>query len=198
MAKLRFVESEEKDVNAIKRELRAYMKELRAQMDNRDVKVEALQKNTCRFLNEERQKTGGNKVFVYLSFSSEADTDGLIENLIQSGYEIYCPKTDGGVMQAVRYGEDFTLSAFGTREPIGEVLETAPDYVIVPLLAVDKHGNRLGYGKGFYDVYLRKFPTALRIGYCFSCQIRKEIPHTKEDEKLQILVSENGIQYINE
>lgn len=172
------------------------MKEVRAGVDNRDAKEENLQAHTFSFLEQERAKTGGKTAFVYLSFSSEADTDGLIDKLIQCGYQIYCPKTENGVMTAVRYGEDFTLSKFGTREPIGETLNTAPDYVIVPLLAVDKQGNRLGYGKGFYDAYLRKYPSAKRIGYCFSCQIREAIPHTEEDEKLQILVSEDGVQYV--
>ena len=196
MANLRFVEEEKEDVNVRKKRFRAVMKEVRSTIDNRDMKVERLQENTLRFLEEERKKTNGNKVFVYLSFSSEADTDGLIEKLIQSGYAIYAPKTENGVMTAVAYGDDFTLSAFGTREPVGEELTVAPDFVIVPLLAVDKQGNRLGYGKGFYDAYLRKYPTAKRIGYCFDCQIRKEIPHALEDEKLEYIVSEAGVYHV--
>ncbi len=198
MTKLRFVQEKETDVNVRKRNLRAYMKEVRSALDNRDVKEEALQAHTLQLLEEKRKQTGGNKAFVYLSFSSEADTDRLIETLLRLGYEVYCPKTEGEEMSAVRYGEDFTLSAFGTREPVGDKLETAPDYVIVPLLAMDKAGNRLGYGKGFYDRYLRKYPQSLRIGYAFHRQIVREIPHSDEDEKLQYLVTENGIIRIGE
>ena len=194
MAILRFVENEQEDINVRKRNLRTYMKEVRALVDNRDVKEENLQTHTFSFLEQERIKTGGKSVFVYLSFSSEADTDGLIDKLLQAGYDIYCPKTENGVMTAVQYGEDFTLSKFGTREPIGETLRTAPDYVIVPLLAVDEQGNRLGYGKGFYDAYLRKYPTAKRIGYGFACQMRKEIPHHDADEKLTFFISEEGVR----
>ena len=130
------------------------------------------------------------------AFSSETDTDALIDKLIELGYKIYCPKTKDGVMTAVSYGEDFALSAFGTREPLGETLNCAPDYVITPLLAVDEKGNRLGYGKGFYDAYFRQYPTAKRIGYCFSCQIRKEIPHGDMDEKLDVVISEDGVKIL--
>lgn len=196
MAILRFVNDEKEDINDRKRNLRAYMKEVRAGVDNRDVKEERLQAHTFSFLEQESAKTGGKTAFVYLSFSSEADTDGLIDKLLQSGYSIYCPKTENGVMTAVEYGEDFTLSKFGTREPVGKTLADAPDYVIVPLLAVDKQGNRLGYGKGFYDAYLRKYPSAKRIGYCFSCQIREDIPHTDADEKLHVIISEDGVLYV--
>ncbi len=196
MTKLHFVKREEGDINVRKRNLRAYMKERRATVDNRDVKEELLQSHTLSLLLEQRKKTGGNTVFVYLSFSSEADTDGLIEKLQEHHFDIYCPQTENGEMFAVAYGEDFTLSRFGTREPVGDKLLSAPDYAIVPLLAVDRQGNRLGYGKGFYDGYLRKYPTALRIGYCFQRQIIEDIPHTDEDEKLQILVSEDGVSYL--
>lgn len=196
MTNLRFVEDVQEDINVSKKRFRAYMKEVRSAIDNRDVKEELLQKKTLSFLEEHSKTVQEKKVFVYLSFSSEASTDTLIDKLLKRGYDVYCPRTENGVMTAVSYGEDFTLSAFGTREPIGETLTVAPDFVIIPLLAVDKQGNRLGYGKGFYDAYLRKYPTAKRIGYCFSCQIRKEIPHTEQDEKLDVIISEDGVQYV--
>ena len=197
MAILRFVENVETDVAERKRSVRAYIKEVRAGLDNKDAKAERMTKHALAFL-EERKQAGKNKVFVYLSFSTEADTDGLIEELLARGYEVYCPRIEQDGMQAVRYGEDFSLSKFGIREPIGDKLVGAPDFVIAPFLAVDKQGNRLGYGKGYYDAFFKRFPTALRIGYGFAVQIRKNVPFDENDVKLQYVITENGIEKINE
>lgn len=83
----------------------------------------------------------------------------------------------------------------GIREPVGEALKGAPDYVITPLLAADEKGNRLGYGKGYYDRYLAKYPTAVRIGYAFDFQILHEVPTNERDEKLDVLVTDKRVVF---
>ena len=98
-------------------------------------------------------------------------------------------------MVAALYGDDFTLSHMGIREPMGEILTTAPDYIVAPLLAADEKGNRLGYGKGYYDKYFAKYPTAKRIGYAFDFQIVREVPTTEQDEKLDVLVTDKRVVY---
>lgn len=196
MTNLRFVEDGKKDITERKNSLRAYMKEVRAGLDNKDVKAERLTEHTLDWLEKQREQTGKNTVFVYLSFSTEADTDGLIERLQERGFAVYCPKIENGEMHAVRYGDDFTLSKFGIREPVGDKLTVSPDFAITPLLAVDKNGNRLGYGKGYYDIYFKRFPLAERIGYCFACQVRKNLPCHENDVALQWLITEDGVTKI--
>jgi 5-formyltetrahydrofolate cyclo-ligase len=58
---------------------------------------------------------------------------------------------------------------------------------------VDKAGNRLGYGKGYYDRYLCLYPTAKRIGYCFDFQLVSEVPHDEKDEKLDFVVTDKQV-----
>ena len=193
--KLRFVENEPSlDVAQRKQNLRERMKERRADNENRDVKECLLCDNLFKLLDGLEKKMAGagtrRTVFVYLSFSSEAPTDKLIELLKEKGYKVLCPKIENGKMFAVEHGDDFTLSHMGIREPIGKVWEKAPDYVVLPLLAADKAGNRLGYGKGYYDKYLYQYPTAKRIGYCFDFQVLKEVPHNENDEKLDFIVTD--------
>ena len=135
------------------------------------------------------------KLFVYLSFSSEAPTDMLVERLQEKGCEVYCPRIENGQMLAVRYGEDFSLSDYGIREPIGEIMQGEADIVVVPLLAADEKGNRLGYGKGYYDTYLRAHPSAKRVGYCYDFQICKKVPTDENDEKLDVIVTDKRVIY---
>ena len=64
---------------------------------------------------------------------------------------------------------------------------------VLPLLAVDEKGNRLGYGGGYYDKYLALHPATLKIGYCFDFQILKEIPTTETDVKVDVIVTDQRI-----
>lgn len=198
--KLRFVEDEPiADVAERKRRLRQYMKNRRAENVNRDVKEVLLCERLLSVLEgfEGKMTWAGTRrsVFIYLSFSSEASTDELIERLLEKGYSVFCPRMENGEMVAAAYGEDFTLSSTGIREPVGAVLTETPTYIVLPLLAADVAGNRLGYGKGNYDAYLAKHPDAKRIGYCFDFQILREVPREETDEALDVVVTEQRTIY---
>ena len=72
-----------------------------------------------------------------------------------------------------------------------------PNVMLVPLLAFDLQNNRLGYGKGFYDKYLRKFLNKKNkittIGVAFSFQKYNKIPISKLDVKLNFILTEKGL-----
>lgn len=196
--KLRFVENGPcADVTERKRSLRTYMRARRADNENRDVKEQLLCDNLLNVLEGfESEKAGAGTrrtVFIYLSFSSEAPTDKPIARLIEKGFSVLCPRIENGEMFAVAYGEDFSISSMGIREPVGDIREETPDYIVLPLLAADKAGNRLGYGKGYYDEYLAKHSAAKRIGYCFDFQILREVPHNEKDEKLDVIVTDKQV-----
>ncbi len=85
--------------------------------------------------------------------------------------------------------------AFGILEP----LATAPlvpldaiDVFVVPGLAFDLSGARLGWGHGFYDRTLAQAPAAPRVGYCYACQILPHVPHERDDIPMHHLVTETG------
>lgn len=196
--KLRFLETEtpktaEELVEAKKR-LRAYMKERRGENENRDVKETLLADNVMQALREKGLDARKNRrAFVYLSYSSEAPTDKLIERLLAAGWTVYCPRVENKNMVAVEYGEDFAISAFGIREPIGQAYEGDIDVAIVPMLAVDEGGNRLGYGGGYYDRYLSAHLEALRLAYGFDFQILRHVPTEKHDIKMDGIVTDTRI-----
>ncbi|MBQ8296131.1 MAG: 5-formyltetrahydrofolate cyclo-ligase [Clostridia bacterium] len=202
--KLWFVEQEKTeradDRIEQKKRLRAYMKGKRGETENRDVKERALIENFCEnFLGENHETTGAGMrrtFFVYLSRASEAPTDKLIERLLEKGQKVCCPrKIEGkkGEMEAVLYGEDFTLDEYGIREPVGQAYQGDIDVAVVPLLAVDRQGNRLGYGGGYYDRFLTKYPTAQRVAYCYDFQIVREVPINDTDQRMDKIVTEKQV-----
>lgn len=198
-SRLRFVEDVEKSLAERKKELRSYMRSRRSETTNRDVKEELLTERFFEVCRDERMGAGTRlTAFVYLSYSSEAPTDKLIRRLQEEGWKVFCPRVEGAEMVAVAYGEDFTLSERGIIEPCGEAHEGDIAIAIVPLLAVDKQGNRLGYGGGYYDRYLKKHPNTKRIGYCFDFQVLPSVPAESCDEKLDCIVTEKQTVWITE
>ena len=198
--KLEFVEiSKTEGVAERKKNLRAYMKERRGDNENRDVKELLLMENLFKGLELLKGKGSLQEVksaFVYLAFSSEAPTDKLVERLQEEGVRVYAPTLQNGEMSAVECGEEFSLSAFGIREPVGTPFQGDCDIAIVPLLAVDKKGNRLGYGGGYYDKYLRAHEKTVRIGYCFDFQVLPNVPTEERDEKMQVVVTDKRLLII--
>lgn len=130
--------------------------------------------------------------FVYNSFSAEADTKGIIARLLSIGKRVYLPRVDGGKIVAVPYG-DMKAGAFGIDEPSGKPYKGKIDVTVIPLLAVNERGFRIGYGKGFYDKYLKdKRTVKAGIGYSFQIENFKEEGH---DIPLDLFVCEKGIYY---
>lgn len=114
--KLRFVETESESVEESKKRLRAYMKERRGENENRDVKELLLAENLFKVLESQTKGAGTRRTaFVYLSFSSEAPTDKLIETLQNADWKVFCPRIENGEMLAAEYGEDCSLSDYGIR-----------------------------------------------------------------------------------
>jgi 5-formyltetrahydrofolate cyclo-ligase len=191
--KLRFADEELLEQKEKKARLRAYMKNKRMENTNRDVKEERLIANFYKAIFGETPYPGTRlNFFIYLSFFREAPTDGLIERLISDGHKVYCPRIENGGMTAVEYGSDFTLSDYGIREPIGEVYQGDIDVAVIPFLAVDRQGNRLGYGGGYYDRFL-KTSTAKRVAYGYSFQVVNEVPTDDWDEKVSVIVTDEKI-----
>ena len=90
------------------------------------------------------------------------------------------------------------INRFGILEPANFSKHIVPDIMLVPLLAYDNSlKNRLGYGKGFYDSYLKKYlrknNNILTIGIAFSFQKYHKLPVTNNDIKLNYILTEQGI-----
>ena len=89
------------------------------------------------------------------------------------------------------------INQYGILEPLKSSKHKIPDVMLVPLLAFDNQNNRLGYGKGYYDrylnKYLRKHKNILTIGVAFSFQKYHKLPTSKNDIRLNYILTEKGI-----
>ena len=112
-------------------------------------------------------------VFLPIEKRSEIDTEGIIATLLGMDKNVIVPKTVSSTVLAHYLLTDntrFTLNKWGIPEPV-EGITVEPekiDVVFIPLLAYDLKGNRIGYGKGFYDRFLAQCrPEVVKIGLSF-------------------------------
>lgn len=89
----------------------------------------------------------------------------------------------------------WTIGAFGIPEPTSKEIATLPEAFIIPLVAIDQRGTRIGMGKGYYDRYLATVPASIiKIGVGFDCQMRSEIIERQaHDVPMDYFISPSGI-----
>ncbi|MFY9300597.1 MAG: 5-formyltetrahydrofolate cyclo-ligase [Candidatus Nitrosotenuis sp.] len=131
----------------------------------------------------------------YYSIGSEVKTHGILQEVLSEGKALALPRVegDGLVFCSVRKFEDLEKGEFGIMEPKQNCPPlTEFDVIIVPAVAMTADGQRLGYGRGFYDRFLTgtKSPT---IALAYSKTILKNIPHSKNDIRIQWIVTEDGV-----
>lgn len=137
---------------------------------------------------------GAASVLAYASFGSEVPTDALVERLLAMGIRVLVPWVEGSELRAaeIRSLEDLAPGYRGIREPVArEAVDPDVDVVLVPGVAFDAAGRRLGYGGGFYDSFLAAVPRrARRVGLCFEVQVVDEVPADPEDETVDVVITE--------
>lgn len=112
--------------------------------------------------------------------------------------EIALPRVEGEhlIFHAVPALERLTTGRFGIREPdpdaAVQVLPDEGDTILVPGLAFDRRGGRLGRGGGFYDRFLERWPNAFRVGVAFSSQLIESVPCEAHDVRVDAVVTEDG------
>jgi 5-formyltetrahydrofolate cyclo-ligase len=129
--------------------------------------------------------------------AGEIDTRPLLQALAALGHHILLPVTPkrGAALTFRKWNGDALLTGrYGTQHPAGR--EMTPDFILVPLLAFDPQGNRLGYGAGYYDRTLAALPHAFRLGCAFSAQEFDAIPIGPDDITLHAVATERGVRYI--
>ncbi len=142
-------------------------------------------------------------IFVYCSAGKEIMTDDIIIKALADSKAVYVPYCYAkGLMKPVRiYSlEDLKIGKFDIREPKnteGEVDKAQIDLCIVPNLAIDKNGFRIGYGGGFYDRFMRG-EEFRKISLCLSHNVYEKLPHEEHDVNCDIIITENGVLDTNE
>ena len=141
----------------------------------------------------------GTAVSGFFPIRSEISPLPLMRRLAIGGARLALPVIAGRgqplTMRAWAFGAPVATGVWGIREPYPDAEEVFPDIVIVPLLAFDRHGGRLGYGGGFYDRTLRRLramKSVTAIGLAFAAQQIAEVPTGPGDERLDVVLTEGG------
>ncbi|MBI1210492.1 MAG: 5-formyltetrahydrofolate cyclo-ligase [Alphaproteobacteria bacterium] len=134
----------------------------------------------------------------YAAVQSEADPFPIMATLAKQGHALCLPQTRGKdlIFRAWKPGDPLVVGRMNVPEPNDKARERRPDLLLVPLLAFDKAGYRLGYGAGYYDRYLheaRAKRTIYAIGIAYAGQEVDDVPHDETDELLDAVVTENGV-----
>lgn len=140
----------------------------------------------------------------YVGIRSEVPTRALIGYLLFHSTAVAVPWREGDELTLTRLEslEELVPSSFGLFEPSlsvcgdpeRELLANACDVLIIPGLAFDRSGARLGYGRGYYDRLLRRCrPDALRVGLAYDCQMVDRVPAGPADERVHLIVTESGV-----
>lgn len=142
----------------------------------------------------------GAKILSYIPLPGEADVTYINDHLMEHGYEIYVPCVCNGSMTVSRLipGAAMKTGAFGICEPLNRLVlrdKTRIAAAVIPGLAYDIYGTRLGFGKGYYDRYLEGLHSCLLIAPCFDFQIFPQIGRDAHDVPADIIISESGSFY---
>jgi 5-formyltetrahydrofolate cyclo-ligase len=136
----------------------------------------------------------------YSPLKSEISPVPLLRRLADAGAKLALPVVQGRgkplIMRAWAFGEALASGQWGIREPKPEAPEVFPDILIVPLVAFDRAGYRLGYGAGYYDMTiarLRAMKPIVAIGIAFAAQEVADMPKTPRDEKLDFMLTEREV-----
>jgi 5-formyltetrahydrofolate cyclo-ligase len=143
-------------------------------------------------------------ILVYASKPPEVDTGHLIARLLAEEKKVVVPiieRETGGLRLSYLHNPACLIrSTFQVPEPVGHEIPASPEAVevaIIPLIAFDAEGSRLGYGAGYYDRFLRKYTDIVKIGIAFSLQQQPVLPQDTDDVKLDIIVTEKKVYRCN-
>jgi 5-formyltetrahydrofolate cyclo-ligase len=130
---------------------------------------------------------------------SEISPLPLLRRLADAGARLALPVVVGRgqplIMRAWSFGAPLASGVWGIREPPADAPEVRPDILIVPLLAFDRSGHRVGYGAGYYDMTLsrlRAMKPIVAIGIAFAAQEIAAVPATPRDARLDLVLTEHG------
>mgnify|MGYP005755080117 FL=1 len=179
-----------------KKEIRAEVKKRRREADE-----ETLHEKSLQILERFRQLSAykdASLLLAYVDAKREAETRLLMRCAWDDGKKVAAPRVDGdGIMHFyyLRSLKDLEPGAFGIMEPRADcrICEPEEGLLLMPGVAFDEQGHRVGYGGGYYDRYLEKHPHLIHIALAFEFQIFPEVPSEKHDICPDLIVTENRI-----
>jgi len=151
---------------------------------------------TLRQLRQHPRLINADTLLLYSALQDEVPTQSLLDELVAQGKTVLLPRVVSDTdMELRQYTglQDLQVGAFGILEPTGKLFTDYEkiDVAVVPGMAFDKEGHRLGRGKGYYDRFLRLLPKTYKIGICFSWQLVDNVPTDEHDILMDQIMTVN-------
>jgi len=147
----------------------------------------------------------GSVVSGFLPYQSEIDVRPLMARLAEAGMVTALPVVAGRnrplLFRAWRPGDHTEPGAWNIPVPLASAAEVVPDVLLVPMLAFDSGGYRLGYGGGFYDrtlEALRRTGKPVAVGVAYAAQEVHHVPHAAHDQPLDWILTEMGARRVEQ
>ena len=174
-----------------KHELRAHIRAAKRQHSKEQ--LADFSKTLCDNILKMPAYQSAHTLILYSPLNDEMDVSPIINDAYANGKLVLLPKVVGDDLELRIYKgvESLERGAFGILEPMGEVFfdDDNVDVAIIPGMAFDRLGNRLGRGKGYYDRLLPRLRNTYKIGVCFPFQFLDDIPSEAHDVKMDCVVS---------
>lgn len=140
-------------------------------------------------------------ILTYVNYQSEVNTTDLVNKALSDGKRVFAPRVSGETMEFYRLAgtEDLREGYKGIREPVSERIfdadaDTGHTLMLMPGAVFDEKCHRIGYGKGFYDRYLKcileRGISVYTLALSYECQVLPEIPFEKHDIRPQAVLTE--------
>lgn len=178
-------------------ELRKKLKSLRNELTQEDVAKSSAQVAKQILACDAYRKA--KHIMGYLAFGKELSVDGVLQQALADGKRVYVPEIISQTeIRAVELKDfaRFELDRYGIRsvpQPAEAVDPAKLQLVLVPAVAFDKEGNRMGMGAGYYDRFLPLTENAIKIGVAFEALLQEQLPQDQYDYKVPLVVCESGI-----
>ena len=176
-----------------KHRIRIQMKARKALLD--DVEKAVAARNAFELLEKTAAFMLSEHILLYHSLPDELSTREFIERWADRKH-FYLPRVNGVNLDVLPYQRSrMHLGAFNIEEPDGDVLNdlSGIDMVIVPAVAYDRHGNRVGRGKGYYDRFFADIGRAERIGIAYGIQYIGGVKLDGFDVPMDTIITEKGL-----
>lgn len=184
-------------MNNEKQRIRKKLKKKRDDLSREQVRK--CSENICAHILESDLFARARHIYAYIPLRNEVDIRPVIRRAWELGKQVAVPKVFKDEMSFFRM-EDF----HELKEGAFHVMEPGEDHpvcwedalVLVPGVAFDRQGNRMGFGKGYYDRYLARIPEAVTMGIAYEFQILEEIPVADHDRSMDWLATESEVRNI--
>ncbi|WFR60008.1 5-formyltetrahydrofolate cyclo-ligase [Anaerocolumna sp. AGMB13025] len=184
----------------IKQEIRKNIREQKSRLSFQE--RETYSNLIIKKLTEQREYQRASEVFCYISFNQEVITSAFIEEALSGRKRIAVPKITGDGMKFYYISslKNLKPGVLGILEPDTRNEEAVPkkgneNLIIVPGLAFDLLGNRIGYGKGYYDAFFGKYKdfSWIKTALAYDFQILPKLPAEEHDIKVDHIITQSGL-----